>query len=464
LTIWKADIAGERLGVIADSGARSVLRPPSTEPNKSWRIFCLLEDEQRRSLRSTARIEFVLDAESDFDFFIALTPSARDIFEAVLPRCGNPAAPLIAVTDAFGSRADAVVQQPTASAIAAAISSLTPLASRVRALPPILPGADRSGLLALSLAYTRNTAIEAGWQPCSSELVGYPLLFGVENARTVLEDLANGGLLRRRFHERLHVCSQCASSQLHVRESCINCHSSHLVEHALIHHYSCGFQAAQPAFEHRDGYVCPKCHKLLRHYGVDYDKPGFVTECQACGGTMAEPEVGFICLRCATYTAGDHADKRDWYHYELLADGLAALRAGALPHAEARLGTGYSLRDFRLLVAHALTVAERHQRPLTAWTMTIDTNALAQSVGQRGVVEICRFLFDLVRQDLGDSDIVAGLPTGVVACMSETGRTEAEAKIQWIRAQIGQSLKSKAELTFELFDREEIGSLLQSLN
>ncbi|WP_028032860.1 hypothetical protein [Chelativorans sp. J32] len=464
MTIWKADIAGERLGVITGPGAPLLLRSPSNAAGKSWRILCLLDDEQRKNLRSTARIEFVLDPESDFDFFIALSPAAKDVFEELLPRCGNPAAPLISVTDVFASRADAVVEQPTASAIAGAISSLTPLAARVGALPSIPPGADRNGLLALALAYTRSTAIKARWQPCSPELVGYPLLFGVENPRTVLEDLANGGFLRRRFHERLHVCGQCDSSQLHARETCINCRSSHLAEHALIHHYSCGFQAAQTAFEHRDGYVCPKCHKLLRHYGVDYDKPGFVTECLACGGTMAEPEVGFICTRCGTYTAGDHAAKRDWYHYELLADGLAALRAGALPHADIWPGTGYSLRDFCLVVTHALSVAEQHQRPLTAWTMTVDTDALTQEVGRRGVVEICQFLLELVKQNLGDSDVVSALPTGVVACMSETERTEAEAKLQRIREQIGSTLKSKPELKFELFGREEIGTLLRDLN
>jgi len=111
-----------------------------------------------------------------------------------------------------------------------------------------------------------------------------------------------------------------------------------------------------------------------------------------------------------------------------------------------------------------LSVAEQHQRPLTAWTMTVDTDALTQEVGRRGVVEICQFLLELVKQNLGDSDVVSALPTGVVACMSETERTEAEAKLQRIREQIGSTLKSKPELKFELFGREEIGTLLRDLN
>ncbi|WEX09060.1 hypothetical protein [Chelativorans sp. AA-79] len=464
MTIWKADFASDQVGVVRESGTTLLLHRQKAAPDKHWRILCLVEDQYRKNLRSSDKIEFVSDPEDDFDLFVAPNPSAKGVFENILARCSNPAAPLVTTSSVFGARADIVVAQPTAASVAAAIASLEPLVARVSALPRIPQGADRNGLLALALAYTRNSVIEGQWEPCSPQMIGYPLLLGIANARSVLENLAEAGLVRRRFYERLHVCDHCDSSQLHARESCINCHSSHLTEHSLVHHYSCGFQAAQRTFEHRDGYVCPKCHKLLRHYGVDYDKPGMVVECQACGESMTEPEVGFICASCGRYTSGDDAGRRDWYHYEFLADGLSALRASALPHADsAEVRNGCSLRDFRLILGHSLSVAQQHRRPITAWRLTIDADGLAKQVGRRGAVEVCQLMRELVVENMRSGDVVAGLPAGIVACLSETDAASAEAELERIRGAIARTIQPHLEINIEIFENERIGVLLQDL-
>lgn len=426
------------------------------------RVRCLVLGNHRGQPPSIEDVDYVFNADDDFDVIVALGMHDLATLEQLIAHCSNPTAPLAAFSNAFGARVDAVVRESTIDAIALAISTLEPLVMRVSALPKIPPGIDRNGLLVLALAYTRNCAIEARWQPNSTELIDYPLLIGIENARTVLEELADAGLLRRRFFERLHVCQHCESSQLHAREVCVSCRSSHLAEHPLVHHYACGFQAAQTAFENQDGYVCPKCHKQLRHYGVDYDKPGIVITCQACGETMAEPQVGFICANCGSYTSAEHAGRRDWYDYDLLSDGVAALRARSLPHADI-IGPGdrRSLRDFRLIVASHLSVAQRYDRPLTVCRITIDS--LEREVGQPGALEVCQFIREILAQNIRQSDVIAALPTGAVACLSETNRRGAEVALNRLHKQITRVVRPPINLKIEVFEGDHIHALLQDL-
>jgi hypothetical protein len=283
----------------------------------------------------------------------------------------------------------------------------------------------------------------------------------------MLEELADTGMLRRRFFERLHICQHCDSSRLHAREVCVKCHSSHLAEQSLVHHYACGHQAVQRTFESGDSYVCPKCRKELRHYGVDYDKPGRVICCGSCGDTMTEPQVEFLCLDCQRSTSGDHAAFRDWYEYDLLPDGVAAVKSGKLPTAasvdDARRGR--TLHDFSLLVRHSLSVAKYTGRPLCAARLTVDTADLATKVGQRGISPVCELLRDIVVQNLREHDVVAMLPDAdaVLVCMPETDDAAAKAAVAHIERAIIAAVRPKFNMKVEIFSGVEIDQLLMTI-
>jgi hypothetical protein len=432
--------------------------------SRQRRLKCFMAGSYRRPLPSIDGIEYVFDADDQFDLIVA--PATLDVstFERFISQCSNPLGPLIAFSDVFGARADIVVNEPTTAALALAVSTLEPLAARIAGLPRQPVGFDRDGLVALGLAYTRDRSIEARWQPKSADMIEYPLLLGIHNARALLERLADAGLLRRRFFERLYVCQHCGSSQLHAREVCLSCHSSYLGEHSLVHHYSCGFQATQSAFEHPDGYVCPKCHRQLRHYGVDYDKPGVVTACQACGETMAEPDVGLICAGCGGYTSSENAAQRDWYHYDLVADGLAAVRIGQLPHADlTNPRSEYSLRDFRLILAKLLSVARRYERPLTALRLTLDPDLL-RNLGRKNALDVCQFVREVVVQCIRESDMVASLPTGIVVCFNETSSACVNAALGRIRQRIAGVVRVGFNFEIEVFEGEHVGKLLEDLS
>ena len=154
------------------------------------------------------------------------------------------------------------------------------------------------------------------WSPNEQAMVSYPLLAGIPAQRAALERLADASLLRRRYFDQTYTCARCKSARVLAREVCLSCHSSHIEPRPLLHHYLCGHQAPQTAFETGDGYSCPKCRKELRHYGVDYDKPGVTWECRSCNTTMAEftlhmsrtPDMrarrpGIFCPPCSISTA-----------------------------------------------------------------------------------------------------------------------------------------------------------------
>jgi hypothetical protein len=443
----------------------SIAAKSMLSPKRDATLRCLVESRSWRSLPALEGVDYGLDPRAGSDLILVPGDSEPSAVGRLLGQSNSPAPVIISHSQTLGARADLVLSDWSASSLLAAIHSLAQVVTRVSELPRLPVGPDRDGLSALALAYTRDCSLAPILRPDEPALVVYPLLFGISNQRAMLEELFEAGMLRRSFFERLHTCQYCESSRLHAREVCIKCHSSHLSEHSLIHHYACGWQAVQSSFEVSNGYICPKCRKELRHYGVDYDKPGAVTCCESCGDTMSEPEVGFLCLDCLRFTFGDHAAFKDWHCYDLLPDGIAALKSGRLPtaHAVDDARRGRTLRDFRLLVSHSLSVAQRTGRPLSAARLTIDVKDLADKIGQRGVEAVCELVRDLAVQNIREYDIAATLADTVLVCMPETDEAAAKVAIDRIQRAIFASVHPKLQIRVEIFLITQIDKLLKTL-
>jgi hypothetical protein len=93
----------------------------------------------------------------------------------------------------------------------------------------------------------------------------------------------------------------------------------------LIHHFRCAELREEEAFRVGADLICPKCRQQLRHYGRDYDKPGTVLRCAACGTSNSEPAIGFSCQDCGAHTDGEAASTRDIYAYTLTEEAVARL-------------------------------------------------------------------------------------------------------------------------------------------
>jgi hypothetical protein len=189
--------------------------------------------------------------------------------------------------------------------------------------------------LALGFAYTRAGGIRALIGTRCARGYGYDCDAALRAAGSgsdtspVLVSLVASGFLTERLVEVAHACPTCGSIQVIFRDACQACASPDVRGVDLVHHFRCGYQGHETQFSSRHGlYVCPKCRRELRHFGLDYDKPGEVTVCGACGHTSAETTVHGRCLSChATFPAAD-APKLRIFDYALTGAGMHAVLSG----------------------------------------------------------------------------------------------------------------------------------------
>lgn len=362
-------------------------------------------------------------------------------------------------------------------AIEEMLAAFTPIRERLGELPPIVaPGQrDFDKLAILGLAYSRGRAIEAERTPSAPETVTYPLLQGrpgLESAmpRTDLEGLANIDLLERRFFTRVLTCSACTSGRMCAFEACVECGSAHLSEEPIIHHYRCGFQDGESRFMQGVDLVCPKCKHELRHFGVDYGRPGTLVRCSACQQVMTEPQPAFHCLDCQATVRGEQATAVDWHTYVLTERGISAARIADVPHFDIAVMTRafartYPVKDFILLAQEQLLVSGRYQRPMAIGAVTIrNLPAMREKIGGGGASEIINLLIQIIVESLRETDF-ATVPKDdtLMVAMPETEKVAAELVLGRIRVAAGASLAFPVEIGIDVVDGDGAIALLGSL-
>lgn len=375
----------------------------------------------------------------------------------------SPAA-LVAVTEARQDLRHDLVIGTDLTSLPDKLRPLAATITKLRALPPVTTGPDRDATLALVIAATREIDFGAIWSTSDDGPIGYPNLAGVGSQRGLLEQLAEARLLERRFFERLHLCGHCASPSIHAREVCISCGHSDLTEEDLIHHYPCANQGAASLFDADNGLACPKCKKSLRHYGVDYDKPGHIVTCGRCKQSMSEPDVAFVCADCGEETNGDESPTRTWYHYALTEEGRRAGFAASLPNrGERRLRSAeVNSDDWQAITSSHLQIAERSDRPLTVLSLSIETANGVDPLPQRRR-HLIDFLTKLVCEAVRRGDLVCRHGELVFACLPETDRGDALVLVDRLEAAFDANVSNEFHIELSYIERDEIAELLDQI-
>ena len=180
----------------------------------------------------------------------------------------------------------------------------------------------------LARIFLSGGKLEAAHNPGAKRFVDYNCTLDCDVIEREAARLVEAGFLKRTFFDRLHVCDRCGSSRFNIREECSECRSPHLTEEPYLHHFKCAYQGLESDFRQDDALICPKCRQELTHFSVDYDKPGTMIECQACGHRGSDPAVGLLCLECGAHTDGDRASTADIWSYDLTDRAIALLEAG----------------------------------------------------------------------------------------------------------------------------------------
>lgn len=74
--------------------------------------------------------------------------------------------------------------------------------------------------------------------------------------------------------------------------------------------------------------ICPKCHKKLRHIGVDYDRPAVVYTCNDCENSFTAPITKSTCCYCQSTYPVNALVPRDVVDYEITEEGIRTLTNG----------------------------------------------------------------------------------------------------------------------------------------
>ena len=151
---------------------------------------------------------------------------------------------------------------------------------------------------------------------------------------------------RKKFEDRIHVCPYCKGSHLYYMEACPKCDSSRLKEEPVLHHFRCANISPESSYAYDGELRCPKCHQMLRHIGVDYDRPANVYTCQECNHTFLHTRMKVYCASCKKTSRPSELLAQDIYSYEFTTEGLQALSSNdALLAVSKDIWAGYSRFD-----------------------------------------------------------------------------------------------------------------------
>ncbi len=397
---------------------------------------------RRLSVAGEFACQFSSDPQAPFDGIVVIDRLAADDLTALLR---SRRAWLVPVADLSGSNldfADVCCADASPASLRHAIDELLRVIETLRGLPSGVTDADDDATLLLARVYSRGGTLRPVYDGARPSLLLYRAAGLLETPWTIADRLCSSGWFERTFFDRLHVCPRCASSRLNVREECSACGSPQLAEADFIHHFRCGFQATERHFVRAvgqgevqgnvqgnvqgDALICPKCRRRLRHFGVDYDRPGSAHICLACDHVDAHTGIGFVCVDCGTHSDGAKVGIRDWHSYTLTAAGEQRLRSGDL--RSLRTDAAAHASRAQSLAEHWMRIQSRYGRPSVVLRIDfLRAAAVREEHGDRYLAAARRQAIEIVRGELRDTDLMIEAPESLLVVLPETEPRAADA-------------------------------------
>lgn len=313
--------------------------------------------------------------------------------------------PVIDCTGRLGARADFNFFDPSRNDVKKIEDLIEGFNSRCALLHHDILYSDDLGAKILARLFVSNTFLSPIYDERSRTLFQYNTLLGVEVIDQQVKALTEKRLLKPRFFDRVHVCGRCQSSQFNVREECPQCRSPDIAEESYLHHFKCAYQGPESDFRRGEDLVCPKCRSELRHFGHDYDRPGIMVKCNACGHATSEPMVGFVCVSCGAHTDGDSIETRDVFSYELTDQAIAYLEGGnaVLGFSQNRLRFSELPLDLIIALNEEAKKYNDSRAPFALLEFAYrNERTIHQEAGSRQFTNIRKLFLENLRNVLGD--------------------------------------------------------------
>ncbi|MEM8836700.1 MAG: response regulator [Pseudomonadota bacterium] len=311
----------------------------------------------------------------------------------------------------------------------------------------------------LSRIYVSGGTLQPHHEATERSFIAYNCILDPSVISREIQALHARDLIDLEMFDRLHICGNCSSSRLNVREECPSCRSPDLTEKSYIHHFRCAYQGPETDFIDGDDLTCPKCRRTLNHFGHDYDRPGLMLTCDSCSQTMSEPDVGFICMDCGTKANGEAMATKDVHSAQMSDLGLKFMRAGPM-----FMGAGQrTLRfaDLPLdLVVHLNQAARDYNENGTAFSLSyLGYNfELENEVGSRMFSQGRTLYLEALRQELPEEAFVVKGSTYDFVLISGVTPEEADRLLNAADRRAAQMIRFDLEAQYQHFGPSDIAS------
>lgn len=189
------------------------------------------------------------------------------------------------------------------------------------------------------------------------------LLGDAEDAFTWLDRWAQRHVLEvEALVDRVRLCEACASAHLSYLDVCPACGSLDIASKKMLHCFTCGHVGPHESFMQQERLRCPKCEVVLRHIGVDYDRPLQQEQCRKCSYLFVDAEVRGVCMACGAANAPERLPARAIAIYRLgEAGALLARQGSSVPVFAGMSLVNYVAPDlFERLIEWQVALARRH--------------------------------------------------------------------------------------------------------
>lgn len=158
-----------------------------------------------------------------------------------------------------------------------------------------------------------NTFYKLGWFSLGELFAFFQSMFEKGYIRSV------------QFVNRIYLCPKCLHSHLLYIESCPKCGNSMIQSEEVIHHFRCANITPEHTYNFGGQLRCPKCHQMLHHIGVDYDRPATVFTCDACGNSFLQAQMQAVCSNCHAVSDVKSLIPQNCNVYEITKEGVLAI-------------------------------------------------------------------------------------------------------------------------------------------
>lgn len=183
----------------------------------------------------------------------------------------------------------------------------------------------------------------------------------------------------------LQICPKCEGGLLNFKNCCPNCESVDLHVEPFVHCFACGNVGPVKEFMRHQELVCNRCQAVLKHIGIDYDKPLEDKICEKCQHRFFEPSTLFVCLVCDHVGSPEALKTRKLSAFGLTRKGKEFAK-NQIQKLALDLGAFFELINFdlwELIVQWQAQVARRHSEVefVSGVIFVENIEALAEEIG-----------------------------------------------------------------------------------